>query len=118
MMGEDDIRIIVRDADIDRIDHIGDPGDILGWEVEDLDISNAQGIQGFCAFFYRKLIGSLHLAFLVRIAGFAHDEHLDVMTVFDRLAQRTAAGDLDVVEMCSDCQYFHNILLYLLFSIS
>ena len=64
-------------------------------------------MQGVGALLHGLFVRALQLAILVGVAGLAHDQHLDLVPVLDRLRQGAAAGNLDIVQVGAHCQYFH-----------
>ena len=101
MVRKNDIRII------SGVHHVGAKRDILRLKVEDLDIGDPERAQRAGPLDHGDFIRALDIPFLVGIAGFAHDEHLDFMPGFDGLGQRAPAGDLDIVQVGPDRKYLH-----------
>ena len=103
MVGKNNIRIKCCHTDINGSHHVGDKGDILCGEVQNLNILDSQNMKGIQAFLNSQFIAALHFAFFVGIAGFAHNQHLDGVSGLDCLGQSTAAGNFNIIKMCANC---------------
>ena len=102
MVGENNIRIVGRHADVDGCHHVRGKGNVLGGKIQNLNILNSQHVQSIESLFYCKFIRTLQLSFLVGVTGLTHNQHFYRMTTFNCLCQSTAAGNFDIIQMCAN----------------
>ena len=102
MMREDNIRIVIGNANINCVHNIRPPRNIFGGKIQNLNIPNSKSMQRIGTLSYSDIIFSLNFTINIGIPRFTHDENLYFMSIFNCFSKCPPTRNFNIIQMCSN----------------